>query len=140
MSMFRTTSRLSKPRGRERIPSGAFAYLRARNKMRMFSMVHNELSKAGLSQAELAARMGKGTDRICKLLGAPGNWTADTFSDLLFAIKGGIPEYRVTYPLDAPKRNDNQPHWLPAYRSSEGITQDTHTGTDARYIHELRPA
>lgn len=109
MSTYRTASRLSKPEGRKKIPSGALAYLRTRNRMRVFSLIWKEFQNSGLTQAELAARLGKGTDRVCKILGAPGNWTLDTANDVLFAINGGVLNYSVSYPLDAPKRNDVLP-------------------------------
>ena len=106
------TSFLSKPMGDEKIPLGTFAYFRARNKRRAYDLVIKEFKKSGLSQADLARRLGKGTDRICKLLGGPGNWTLDTASDLLFAISGAEFAYSLDYPLDKPVRNFRQPEWL----------------------------
>jgi hypothetical protein len=64
-----------------------------------------EFKNSGLSKADLARRLGKGADRVSKMLGGPGNWTIATVSDLLFAIKGGVPKYAVDYPLDRPSRN-----------------------------------
>jgi hypothetical protein len=110
-----TTSQLvtlSKPTENERIPLGTFAYFRARNRRRSYDLVIKEFKKSGLSQAALARRMGKGTDRICKLLAAPGNWTEDTVSDLLFAISGAERRNELDYPLDKPARNFRQPEWL----------------------------
>lgn len=49
------------------------------------------------------------------MLGGPGNWTLDTYSDLLFAIAGGEAEYGIGYPLDAVPRNQHQPEWLPEW-------------------------
>jgi hypothetical protein len=112
MTTFRTTSRLSKPEGRERIPQPNLAYLQTRNRLHLFRLVHEAFQKSGLSQADLASRLGKGTDRICKILGSPGNWTADTASDLIFAITGGVLKYSISYPLDRPKRNDIRPEWV----------------------------
>jgi len=82
--------------------------------MRVFSLVHKELKKSGLSKAELADRIGKGQDRIAHILAAPGNWTLDTVSDLLFAINGYEVDYKVSSPLDKPARNQNVPDWLSA--------------------------
>jgi len=112
MSISRTTSMLSKPKGNEPIPLATFAYLQARNKLRIFNLIRNEFKRSGLSQAQLAARMGKGTDRVSRMLGAPGNWTLDTVSDLLFAICGAVPDYSLKHPLDDATRNDRAPHWL----------------------------
>jgi hypothetical protein len=74
--------------------------------------VQKEFERSGLSQAELAGRMGKGADRVCRLLGAPGNWTLDTVSDLLFAISGSEAKYELSYPFEKPKRNLTRPEWL----------------------------
>jgi hypothetical protein len=74
--------------------------------------VIREFKKSGLSQADLAQRLGKGTDRVCKLMGGPGNWTLDTVSDLLFAIAGGESKYEISYPLDKPRRNYQPSEWL----------------------------
>jgi hypothetical protein len=106
------TSSLSKPTGCEKVPLGTLAYFRARAKRRAYDLVIKEFKKSGLSQADLARRLGKGTDRICKLLGGPGNWTLDTVSDLLFAISGAEPKYGLDYALDKPARNFRQPEWL----------------------------
>lgn len=96
---------LSKPNGAEQIPVGTFGYLRARNKRRVYDLVIKEFKRSGLSQVDLARRLGKGTDRVCKILAGPGNWTLDTVSDLLFAISGGVSVYQIDYPLNKPTRN-----------------------------------
>jgi hypothetical protein len=64
-----------------------------------------ELSRSGITRAELARRLGKGADRVSRMLGGPANWTIITLADLLFAIGGGVPAYGVDYPLDRPRRN-----------------------------------
>ncbi len=110
--MSRTTSDLSKPSGQEPIPATTEAYIRTRNRMHAFTLVQKEFQKSGISQADLAARMRKGTDRVCRLLGAPGNWTLDTVADLLFAISGAEVNYGLSYPFNKPKRNLRQPAWL----------------------------
>jgi hypothetical protein len=80
--------------------------------MHSFTLVQNEFQKSGISQADLASRMGLGTDRVCRLLGAPGNWTSDTVADLLFAMSGAEVDYGVSYPLEKPRRNSQRPAWL----------------------------
>jgi hypothetical protein len=106
------TSSLSKPAGSTKVPLGTLAYLRARNKRRAYDLVIKEFKNSGISQADLARRLGKGTDYICKLLGGPGNWTLDTISDLLFALSSAEPRYSLDYPLDKPARNFRGPTWL----------------------------
>jgi hypothetical protein len=107
MPIFHTTSGLSNPIAGEEVPSTTFAYFRTRNRMHAFDLVHKEFRRAGISQAELALRLGKGPDRVCRLLGAPGNWTLDTASDLLFAISGAEVKYYLSYPLEKPHQNSN---------------------------------
>src|SRR5688572_5709127 len=111
MSTYQTTW-LSKPSGAERVPPTTLAYFRARAQHRLHELILNEFRASGLSQADLARRMGKGTDQLCRWLGAPGNWTVNTISDLLFAMSGGEADYSVAHPLDAPKRNSNAPDWI----------------------------
>jgi hypothetical protein len=103
MRTFQTTS-LSEPSGAERISEGTFAYFRARTRRRVYSLVVDEFERSKISQADLARRLGKGTDVVCRWLGSPGNWTLDTLSDLLFAISGAEPSYAgVRYPLRVPQ-------------------------------------
>ena len=111
-----TTSRdgigLRNPMPGERVPIGTFGYFQGRNKRHAYDIVMDEFEQSGLSQAELARRLGKGTDQVCRMLAGPGNWTLDTFSDLLFAISGAAPVYSRDYPLNRPKRNQTGPTWL----------------------------
>ena len=107
-------SPLSKPKAGERIPPSSLAYFQTRTRLKLFNLIHERFEASKISQAELAKRLGKGTDRICRLLGAPGNWTIDTVSDLLFAIDGGLLDPHVAHPLDKAARNDTVPHWLNA--------------------------
>jgi hypothetical protein len=106
------TTRLCKPSPGERIPPETLGYFRSRAKRQAYELVIREFQKSGLTQAELARRLGKGRDRISRMLGGPGNWTLVTVSDLLFAICGGTPKYSVDYPLEKPVRNLRQPEWL----------------------------
>ncbi len=90
---------LFEPSGADRVPEETFGYFRTRNKHRVYSLVIGEFKRSGISQADLARRLGKGTDIVCRWLGSPGNWTLDTLSDLLFAISGAEPDYAVRHPL-----------------------------------------
>jgi hypothetical protein len=102
---------LSSPTGREPIDPATLAYMRQRNRGRVYSVVIDEFEKIGISQTDLAGRLHKGTDQISRWLGSPGNWTLDTVSDLFFAISGGEPAYGVQYPLDLSATNDTSPNW-----------------------------
>lgn len=100
MRTSRNTS-LREPSGTSRVPESTLAYFRTRNKHRMYSLVIGEFKRSGISQADLARRLGKGTDIVCRWLSSPGNWTLDTLSDLLFAATGAEPARALNYPLRA---------------------------------------
>lgn len=111
MTTYLTTTPF-KPTGAERIPKGTLGYFRAGNRHRLYSLFIKEFKVSGLTQADLARRLGKKPDVVCRLLAAPGNLQADTLSDLLFAISGAQPTYALSYPLEQPVRNDTRPEWL----------------------------
>lgn len=92
---------LREPSGISRVPESTLAYFRTRNRHRMYSLVIGEFKRSGISQADLARRLGKGTDIVCRWLRSPGNWTLDTLSDLLFATTGAEPARALNYPLRA---------------------------------------
>ena len=106
------TITLSKPEDSLIVPKGTFGYFRTRNKRRLYTLVMQEFKRSGLSQADLARRLGKKADVVCRWLAGPTNWTIDTVSDLLFAISGAEPTYGLSYPLEQPPRNDVRPRWL----------------------------
>jgi hypothetical protein len=112
---------LSNPSGDEPIPAGTLAYFQGRNRTRIYEAVLQEFLRSDISRATLARRMGKRAEQVSRLLGAPGNWTLDTVSDLLFAISGAEPVYGVQHPLKEPSRNYWQPEWLAT--SGEPATQ-----------------
>jgi len=87
------------------VPIGTFVYLRGRARQHAYNLVIKEFKESGISKAELARTLGKGADQVSRMLGGPGNWTIATHSDLLFAIRGGVPTYGIDYPLDKPPRN-----------------------------------
>ena len=75
----------------EPIPVNKLAFFQARLRNRLFDLVLKrflEHQNSGLTKAELARRIGKSPEQITRLLGAPGNWTLDTASDLLIGIAG----------------------------------------------------
>ena len=106
------TTTLSKPTEAERVPKGTLGYFRAGNRHRLYSLFIKEFKASGLTQADLARRLGKKPEIVCRLLATPGNLQADTLSDLLFAISGAQLTYGLSYPLDQPARNDTRPEWL----------------------------
>ena len=111
MTTSQTTS-LCEPRGTDRVPVGTLGYFRARNRHRIYSLVLDEFQRSGLSQADLARRLGKKPELVCRLLASPANWRLDTTSDYLFAISGAEAAYEIGRPLTQAPRNDIQPHWI----------------------------
>jgi hypothetical protein len=120
-----TTSSLSKPEGDDRVPLGNLGYFQARNRNRIYEAVLKEFAQSGISQATLARRLGKKPDVICRWLGAPGNWTLDTVSDLLFAISGAEAKYEITHPLEASPSNSVAPAWLNLSTANTSTTTTT---------------
>ena len=106
------TTWISAPSDGEKVPKTTFAYLRTRNKRKLYSLVIKEFKKSGLTQAELARRLGRNPDVVCRWLAAPRNWEIDTVSDILFAISGAEVNYGLNYPLQAPRRNSRTIPWL----------------------------
>lgn len=106
------TSPLSKPTGADKLPEATFVYLRTRLRRRLHSLILKEFSESGLSQADLARRLGRKPDVVCRWLAAPVNFRLSTLSDLLFAISGGEIVDQMQYPLDQAARNDSLPEWL----------------------------
>ena len=74
------------------IPEGKLEYLRERFRNDLFDFVLRKFleqrERRGLTQAELARRLSCDPARLNRLLGAPGNWTLSTVSDLLVGISG----------------------------------------------------
>jgi hypothetical protein len=65
------------------------AYFQQRLRLRIFNFILNkfvEAQKEGLTKSLLARRIEKTPDLINRWLGAPGNLTVDTISDLLLGI------------------------------------------------------
>lgn len=92
--MFMTTSQisfLSEILSNESIPAGKLAYFRRRLSNRLHALVLSEfarLEKEGkITRAELARRIGRRPEQVTRWLGASGNWTLDTLSDLLLGMK-----------------------------------------------------
>lgn len=93
-------------------------YLRAQFKNRLHQLVIAEFEKkeeGGFTKAELARRIHKKPEQITRLLGAPGNWTLDTVSDLLLGMGG-----RLSYSFEP--FNQNSPlNFLPRATAEEPI-------------------
>lgn len=85
------------------IPVAKLAYFRERYRNRIYDFIVSkflEESNAGrLTKAQLARRIHHRPEVITRLLGAPGNWTMDTVSDLLLGICGEEPDHPRGRPM-----------------------------------------
>lgn len=74
------------------IPEGPREYLRERLRNDLYDFVLRKFleqrKERGLTKAQLARRIGYDPAHLNRLLGAPGNWTLSTVSDLLAGISG----------------------------------------------------
>jgi plasmid maintenance system antidote protein VapI len=97
MTTSQTQSFLTEILEGERIPVGKLEYFRARLQSRLHQLVLAEfLRQEDLHQAELARRIGRKPEAVNRLLGAPGNWTLNTVSDLLLGM-GTEPELAIEH-------------------------------------------
>jgi len=79
------------------IPFGKLEYFRARLRSRLHQLVVSVwMRQETVTQADLARRIGRKPEVINRLLGAPGNWTLYTVSDLLVALGVDLDKPSVT--------------------------------------------
>jgi len=101
--------------GTQRLPRGTLAYFRERFINRLHSLVIGEFAKQanerGLTKADVSRMTGKQPAQITRLLGAPGNWTLDTVSDLLLAM-GCEPKIEFVRLSDQDQKFNIGPDWL----------------------------
>ena len=74
----------------ERIPTAKLAYFRGRLSNRIHALVLEEFarleSEGKINRADLARRIARKPEQITRWLGSAGNWTFDTFSDLMLGM------------------------------------------------------
>jgi hypothetical protein len=98
------------------VPPEKLAYFQERTRNRLHSYIlkkFDEQERAGrLTKAELARRIGRAPEMVSRLLGAPGNWTLSTVSDLLIGIAAEELEPRSVSLLNRPQRNYRGEDWI----------------------------
>jgi hypothetical protein len=97
------TAALSEPVGTDKISVGTLGYVRARHRQRQYDLMIREFKKSGLTQADLARRLGRSPEVVSRLLSRPSNLEADTYADLLFAISGAVVKMETAHPFAATK-------------------------------------
>ncbi len=115
INTLKPTSFLFEITERKPIPLNKLAYFQARLRYNLYDFIvskFKEMEKEqGLTKAELARRIGCKPEQITRRLGAPGNWTLDTISDLLIGIAGEELEPKSNSILGGAKRNVDEKSW-----------------------------
>ena len=113
-----------------RIPAGKLEYLRERFRNDMYDFVLKKFldrqDRCGLTKADLARRLSCDAARLNRLLGAPGNWTLATVSDLLVGISGEALDPRSTKVRRDVPRNMTSVDFLTAESSNLIEVQSTY--------------
>jgi hypothetical protein len=131
MTTSQTQSFLTEILEGERIPVGKLEYFRARLQSRLHQLVLAEFLRQedrGLHQAELARRIGRKPEVVNRLLGAPGNWTLNTVSDLLLGM-GVEPELAIEH-----LRN------MVAHDAGANLIEEMRTGDSTNTLPTPQPA
>jgi len=130
---------LSEILGGDQIPLEKLAYFRERFRDRLYEAVVSEFLKreaSGLTKADVARRIGRRPEQITRWLGAPGNWTLETVSDLLLAITASEPEIRLVSLAEQPRRNYSGQDFVSG-ESRQPITSRESIGTrTAKFVRE----
>lgn len=134
MTTSRQTSFLSEIASENsRIPEGKLAFLQERLRNNLYDLVITkflERETGGFTKAQLSRRIGYDPARISRLLGAPGNWTIATVSDLLVGIAAEelIPASESL--IDRPVRNYTGRVRLEEFRPTLPTDDDTTSISD----------
>lgn len=118
---------LSKPKDGEKVSSAVLTFFGQRLRNDLHQVVLEAFRKSDISQTELATRLNKDKGQISRLLGAPGNWTIDTFATMLFAINGHMARIDTVAVESLPQSNAKEPSWL--YEDDVLSEVDTSTET-----------
>lgn len=136
---FQTMSFLAKPVGDDRISERALGYVTEAAREDAFDLVVSACVEAGVQRAAIARRLGKDPAQVTRLLNAPGNWTVDTISELLFAIDGSLLRHLRFDPLSQPVANDRFPKCLEPVEVAPGkVFARVGTETTASRPNEFR--
>lgn len=114
--------------GDHAISQNTLAYLQERTKSRLYDYVLKkflEEEKNGLTRAALARRINRSPEVVTRLLGAPGNWTIETLSDLLAGISSEELAPASVSLIDRPRRNYPGAHYKEPRRESFAETHTT---------------
>jgi hypothetical protein len=98
-----------------KLSNSTLVYFQERFRIRLHELVLQAFAAceatSGLTKAEIARRLEKDPAQITRWLGAPGNLTTDTISDLLLAM-GCEPNLGVAQLKEQDCSDENEPDWL----------------------------
>ncbi len=84
----------------DEISSHKVAYFRERLRNRLHQVILSKFltleDSRGFTRADLAHRIGREPTQVTRWLGAPGNWTLDTVSDLLLGMASEL-DFTATF-------------------------------------------
>jgi len=86
----------------DQIPLARLAFFREELRNRLYAEIvarFHVLEDQGFTKARLARRIGKSPEQVIRWLGAPGNWTLDTASDLFTGMRA-VPVVRADDLID----------------------------------------
>ncbi len=114
------------------IPVGKLAYFQERAHNNWYNYVLTkflEKERTGeLTRAQLARRIGRSPAVITRLLGAPGNWTLDTVTDLLLGIAAEEMTPASSSVLNRSPQNFRTADWLKEAPQTPRRASETGTG------------
>lgn len=140
MTTFRKTPVKSEVAGDEPLSDYALGYLNERVRNSFYDYVlrrfHAAAERDGLTKARLAKRLGIAPARVSRLLGAPGNWTLDTVSELLVGICREELQPRSESYLERAPRNFRSTDLLSSLLTSQlegGVKRECYAIMSQRY-------
>jgi transposase len=90
MTTSRSQSFLADVAKAEIIPETAFVYFRGNLQNDVHVLILEAFLRSGLSQKELAARIGKQTSVVNRWIGATGNWELNSIADFLAGMNARL--------------------------------------------------
>lgn len=127
MTTSQENSFLSEIQSGEPIPVAKLAYFRGRLSNRIHALVLEEFARLEnekkITRAELARRIARKPEQITRWLGTPGNWTFDTFSDLLLGMGCEPGFFLINLKQDALPRTDELAT-LPQFQGFKAAAND----------------
>jgi hypothetical protein len=125
------------------IPLEKRAYFHARVLNSFYQYIFRkflEEEQAGrLTKAELARRIERRPEVVSRLLGAPGNWTLETATDLLLGISGEELKPDSSPLLGRPPRNYKHANWLISVPLSTNAPSSVRFWRDPQQLYPAEP-